>query len=679
MKKAVHKTTHFLASALLATSLLTLSVQAAGPTYTVNFKDADIQEVVKYVADTTGKTFIVDPSVKGRIKVISSKEMDGEELYNLFLAVLDVHGYAAIESGDVTRIVSSKEARSLPLEVKDTAKRGNDGMITQVIQLKNVAASKALPVLRPMVPQHAHMAAYDPSNAIIITDTEANIARLQDVIDRIDRAAVFTTELVHLKHAGAEDLVRILTQLQRQEAGKAGNDNAPMLVADKRSNGILISGDDLTRTKVKQLIARLDMPQQQSGNVQVIYLEYAEAKQVATVLTNVVKNMSKMDKGEGASATETSVEADEDTNSLLITADPATLESLKAVIARLDIRRAQVLVEAIIVEMLDDNSKELGIQWLFGNSANGAFSTSSLKNGVLSGAGELGGGTTTTTTNADGSTSTTSDDGGLIGTLAGLASAVEGQTLGQLGSSGDNEFLVLISALQKQTDANILSTPSLLTSDNHTATINVGQNVPFVTGSFSNPGTGGGSGGANPFQTIQRENVGIMLEVTPHINEGNSVVMEIKQEVSSIAGNTSVSASDLITNKRTIETRILAADGEVVVLGGLMKDDLQTGEQKVPLLGDIPLLGRLFRSNSTKIVKSNLMVFIRASIIRDDESLRGATAEKYRYIYNLQQRTGSDSELFFQDRKQTKMQKWEARDQGLFIMPGANEQQDAGE
>ncbi|UTA47886.1 type II secretion system secretin GspD [Simiduia sp. 21SJ11W-1] len=661
MKKVVHKPSHFLASALLAVSLLALPASSLGQTYTVNFKDADIQEVVKYVADTTGKTFIVDPSVKGRIKVISSKQMDADELYNLFLAVLDVHGYAAIESGNVTRIVSSKEARSLPLEVKDAAKRGNDGMITQVIQLNNVAASKALPVLRPMVPQHAHMAAYDPSNAIIITDTEANIARLQDVIDRIDRAAVFTTELIHLKHAGAEDLVRILTQLQRQEQGKAGNDNAPMLVADKRSNGILISGDDLSRSRVKQLIKRLDMPQQQSGNVQVIYLEYAEAKQVATVLTNVVKNISKMDKGEGGSQTETSVEADEDTNSLLITADPATLESLKAVIARLDIRRAQVLVEAVIVEMLDDNSKELGIQWLFGTN-NGTFGTSSLQNGALSGGGAI---------------DPDPDEGSVIGTLAGLAGLVEGQTLGQLSTGGSTDFLVLINALQKQTDANILSTPSLLTSDNHTATINVGQNVPFVTGSFSNPGSGGGTGGTNPFQTIQRENVGIMLEVTPHINEGNSVVMEIKQEVSSIAGNTSVSASDLITNKRTIETRILAADGEIVVLGGLMKDDLQTGEQKVPLLGDVPLLGRLFRSNSTKVVKSNLMVFIRATIIRDDDSLRGATAEKYKYIYDLQQKSGSDSDLFFQDTKQNKMPTWENREQGLFIMPGADQQREA--
>ena len=654
MKKAVHKTTHFLATALLATSLLTLSVQAAGPTYTVNFKDADIQEVVKYVADTTGKTFIVDPAVKGRIKVISSKQMDGDELYNLFLAVLDVHGFAAIESGDVTRIVSSKEARSLPLAVKDTAKRGNDGMITQVIQLKNVAASKALPVLRPMVPQHAHMAAYDPSNAIIITDTEANIARLQDVIDRIDRAAVFTTELVHLKHAGAEDLVRILTQLQRQEAGKAGNDNAPMLVADKRSNGVLISGDDLTRTKVKQLIARLDLPQQQSGNVQVIYLKYAEAKQVATVLTNVVKNMSKMDKAEGASATETSVEADEDTNSLLITADPATLESLKAVIARLDIRRAQVLVEAIIVEILDTNKKDLGVQWLFGNNQ-GTFGSSSLgADGAL-------GGVAGAADPEDGTT--------LIGTLAGLA-GISGQTLGQINTGGKTEFAVLVSALQSQSDANILSTPSLLTSDNHTATINVGQNVPFVTGSYSNPGSSGSGSSTNPFQTIQRENVGIMLEVTPHINEGSSVVLDIKQEVSSIAQNT-VSAQDLITNKRTVETRVLASDGEVVVLGGLMKDDLQTGEQKVPLLGDIPLLGRLFRSTSDTVVKSNLLIFIRATVLRDDESMRGATAEKYKYIYDLQQQSGSQQGLFFQGAEQNKMAPWHPGDGELFVMPGA--------
>lgn len=644
MKKAVPTSNRFFASTLLALSVLAASAQAV----TVNFKDADIQEVVKYVADTTGKTFIVDPAVKGRIKVISSKEMNQEELYNLFLAVLDVHGFAAIESGDVTRIVSAKEARSLPLEVKDHAIRGNDGMITQVIMLKNVSASKALPVLRPMVPQHAHMAAYDPSNAIIITDTEANIARLQEVIDRIDRAAVYTTELVHLKHAGAEDLVRILTQLQRQEAGKAGNDNSPMLVADKRSNGVLISGDDLSRTKIKELIRRLDLPQQQSGNVQVIYLEYAEAKQVATVLSNVVKNISKMDKGEAGTNTETSVEADEDTNSLLITADPATLESLKAVIARLDIRRAQVLVEAIIVEILDDNSKSLGVQWLFGTN-NGTFGSSALPNSAI---GSI-------------DTSAAEDIGGLIGGLA----SITGQTLGQVSTGGDTDFLVLINALQAQTDANILSTPSLLTSDNHTATINVGQNVPFVTGSFSNPNSG--ESNSNPFQTIQRENVGIMLEVTPHINEGNSVVLDIKQEVSSIAQNT-VSATDLITNKRTIETRVLASDGEVVVLGGLMKDDLQTGEQKVPLLGDIPLLGRLFRSTTTTVIKSNLMVFIRATVIRDDESLRGATAEKYNYIYDLQQKDSTLQGLFIEGPKQNKMVPWdEDKTKKLFIMPGA--------
>ncbi|MDN3638048.1 type II secretion system secretin GspD [Simiduia curdlanivorans] len=653
MKKAVLNTTKFFATAVLAASLFAVSVEAAGPSYTVNFKDADIQEVVKYVADTTGRTFIVDPSVKGRIKVISSKEMTQDELYNLFLAVLDVHGFAAIESGDVTRIVSSKEARSLPLEVKDTATRGSDGMITQVIQLKNVSASKALPVLRPMVPQHAHMAAYDPSNAIIITDTEANIARLQEVIDRIDRSAVYTTELVNLKHAGAEDLVRILTQLQRQEAGKAGNDNAPMLVADKRSNGVLISGDDLARSKVKDLIRRLDMPQQQSGNVQVVYLEYAEAKQVATVLTNVVKNMSKLDKAEGAAATETSVEADEDTNSLLITADPATLQSLKSVIARLDIRRAQVLVEAIIVEILDDNSQDLGVQWLFGTK-NGTFGSSALPNSAL------------------GSIDADEDDG--LGAMIGGLASITGQTLGQVSTGGGTDFLVLVNALQSQTDANILSTPSIVTSDNHTATINVGQNVPFVTGSFTNSN----SDSSNPFQTIQRENVGIMLEVTPHINEGNSVVLEIKQEVSSIAANT-VSATDLITNKRTIETKVLASDGEVVVLGGLMQDDVQTGEQKVPLLGDIPFLGRLFRSTSETIVKSNLLVFIRATVLRDDDAMRGATAEKYRYIYEIQQKTGSMQGSFIDAPEQNKMAPWNPGKGELFIMPGAEKAQQEAE
>lgn len=591
----------------------------AQQTWTVNFKDSDIQEVIKFVADATGKTLIIDPQVKGRVKVISATPLDKEQLYNLFLSVLEIHGFTAITVGDIVRVIPIKEARTTPAPVSDGLNPAgtSDAQVTQVIQLQNIAAVKVLPVIRPLVPSHAHLAAYAPSNAIIISDTVANIQRIKNLIDRIDKAAVDTTEMVPLDHAQAEEVVRILTQLTNGGADK-GAGSQLKLVADKRTNGILVSGDDLQRQRIKQLIARLDRPQQQSGNVRVVYMEYARAEQVAKVLSNVVQNMAKLTPGDkGGSASQATIEADEDTNALLITADLVTLKSLMAVIERLDIRRAQVLVEAIIVEMQDISGRDLGVQWLFKNDDRGFGSSVN-----ADGAGTLAGVAQGALTDSE------EGDEDFLGALA----STVGQTLGVGKVSGHTDFVVLINALHQDTGANILSTPNLLTLDNNPAYISVGQNVPFVTGSYTN--TGGTSSPENPFQTVTRENVGVSLEVTPHINEGNTVVLEITQEVSSLTGATT--ATDVITNERKISTQVMAADGEVVVLGGLIKDDVQAFEQKVPVLGSIPFLGRLFRSESNLVTKTNLMVFIRATVIRDNEKLTGATGEKYRYIRERQ-------------------------------------------
>lgn len=573
----------------------------------INFKDSDIQEVIKFVADITGKTVIIDPRVKGKVKVISANALSEKELYDLFLSVLETQGFTAIEVGDIVRVIPRKDARTSAVPVVNQPNFGTDAYITQVIQLYNVSASKVLPVLRPLAPQHAHLAAYEPSNAIIVSDTVANIARLKDIIERIDRAGVAETDVIPLEYAQAAELATILQQLSKGDQDSPKNTQA-VIVADQRSNSILVTGDQVRRNKVRELVKRLDVSQPQSGNVRVIYLEYADAEEVATVLAKVVSSISKLEpdgsKGVRPSAENASVEADPATNSLLITADADTMESLISVIERLDIRRAQVLVEAIIVEVNDELTRNLGVEWS-AYRQNKGFAASQ---------------------NANLTTVVTGIESDTITDLPSIA----GQAIGFLGNSGSTDFSALINFFQTNTDANVLSTPSLLTTDNNEAEISIGQNVPFVTGSFTTT-TGDAT---NPFQTIQREDVGISLKVTPQINEGDTVILEIEQEVSSISGSSQ--ASDVITNERKISTKVIAQDGETIILGGLISDDIQQTENKVPLLGDIPLLGGLFRSDSTTTSKRNLMVFLRAAILRDNEAMAGATGEKYRYIRDQQ-------------------------------------------
>lgn len=588
-------------------------------TWTVNFRDSDILEVIKFVADATGKTVVVDPRVKGRVQVISAEPLTQQDLYSLFLSVLEIQGFTAIESGNIVRVIPNKEARSSPAPVSDRVSRVDDEFTTQVISLKNVSAAKVLPVLRPLVPQQSHLAAYEPGNAIIIADTAANIARILALIEKIDKAAVEGTDVVELKYAQADEMVRIISELYPQNSSPNSQESW-LLVGDQRTNSVLVKGPDIDRDKIKRLIRRMDRPGPQSGNVRVVYLEYAKAESLSKVLTNIVNNTQQGDQKKPGSV-KASVEADEDTNALLITAEGDTLNTLLSVVERLDIRRAQVLVEAIIVEMEDIAGRDLGIQWLF-QDKHGVYGSSS---DATSNANILG---------AVSGAALGDDDDELLTNLAGALSNIPGQTLGFGRVRDDLSFNVLLNALQEDTGANILSTPNLLTMDNSAASIMVGQNVPFVTGSFSS--TGNGSGVTNPFQTIQRENVGITLEVTPHINEGDSVVLDIAQEVSSLSGATNINASDIITNERKITTQILADDGEIVVLGGLIKDDVQEFKRRVPVLGSLPLLGALFRSTSTSVVKTNLLVFIRATVIRDNKEMSGATAEKYRYIRDQQ-------------------------------------------
>ena len=643
---------------------LTLSValcvsHASAQEFTVNLKDTDIQEFIEFVADVTETTIVVDPSVKGKVKVISSKPVSKAELYDLFLSILDVHGYTAVRSGVVVRVIPNKNARSAPVDVISGTSVINDEYVTQVIRLDNVSAAKLIPVLRPLVPQQAHMAAYAPSNAIIISDIRSNINRMEDIIARMDQSAVKKTEIIKLKYGVATDVVEMLKTLEKSRAGEGAdaNDEAT-LVADKRTNSVIVTADELSIERIESLIDYLDIPLEQSGNVRVMYLEYADATEVSEVLTRVMQNLSRLDdeatgRNRSANAAKSTIEADAGTNSLIITADTDEMAALEAVIARLDIRRAQVLVEAIIVEMELVEGRELGLQWLFANDS-GLYGSN-----ISSSAAQQG--RNASLAQAIIPEDSASEDIG-VRELAGALSQVPGTTFGWGVVDQGLTMTTILNALESQGNANILSTPSLLTLDNEEAFITVGQQVPFVTGSYTN--TGAANGVANPFQTIQRENVGVTLQVTPQINEGDSVVMDIVQEVSSISQQV-LSASDVITNERKIETKVLAKDGDIIVLGGLVKDDVQDSQQGVPLLSDIPVLGRLFRSDVVSVTKSNLLVFIRSTIIRDDADLAGATAEKYRYIRDQQRERRDKGLRFLDDNVMPVLPSWEDRVRSL--------------
>ncbi|MDA8562311.1 type II secretion system secretin GspD [Luminiphilus sp.] len=642
-----------------AAIFLLVTPDLAAQEYTVNLKDTDIQEFIKFVADVTGTTMVVDPNVKGKVRVISSKPVTQSELYDLFLSILDVQGYTAVRSGQVVRIVPSKDARSSPVPlIENQDLLGNDEYVTQVIRLDNISAAKLIPVLRPLVPQQAHMAAYAPSNAIIISDIRSNISRIVEIIERMDRSAIQTTEIIRLKYGVSEDVVSMLNTLKKARQGEGAEANKDViLVADKRTNSVVVTADEMSVERIRKLVAYFDSPLEQSGNVRVVYLEYADATETAEVLTRVMQNIARLEAGgTQRKGGESTIEADAGTNSLIITADTDEMAALESVIARLDIRRAQVLIEAIIVEMEMTEGQELGLQWLFAND-------SGLYGGNISNS------TAQQRRNAELAGALLPDNGSEVidtRSVAGALASTPGATLGWGMVDESLTMTVILNALETQGNANILSTPSLLTLDNEEAFITVGQEVPFVTGSYSN--TGSANGASNPFQTIERQSVGITLKVTPQINEGDSVVLDIVQEVSSISAQI-LAASDVITNERKIETKVLANDSDILVLGGLVKEDVQDSTQGVPLLSDIPLLGRLFRNDVVSVTKSNLLVFIRPTIIRDDQDLAGATAEKYRFIRDQQLERRERGLMFLDDGSLPVLPTWEEQIQQLPEVP----------
>jgi len=593
---------------------------------TMNFKDMDIKVLIDTVAEVTNKTFVVDPRVKGKVTVVSAKPMDRDQVYDVFLSILSVHGFAAVPSGKIIKIVpqSQAKAENMPVVPPNKLPRGSE-LVTQIIAIKNVAAAQLVPLLRPLIPQQGHLVAYPSNNTLVISDYADNVSRLRKIIKRIDRPNTEDVEVVVLQHASAAEVAQTLTNLEQKNRATAGVEQliATNIVADDRTNSLLISGDRETRLRLRALVTHLDTPLKTVGNTEVIYLRYAEASDLVDVLKGVSESMVMQQKAEGqdnnAQVYKTSIQADDSTNSLVVTAAPEVLRNLRTVIRQLDVRRAQVLVEAVIAEVSIDTARELGVQWaIFDRSASTAPVGVSNFNNTQPGILDLA------------ASAYQADQGGTLNLPDGINGSLLG--IGRFKSTGIN-FAVLLKALSSDTNSNVLSTPSLLTLDNQEAEIIVGQNVPFVTGQYTN--TGATTGATNPFQTIQREDVGLKLKVTPQINEGNAIKLDIEQEVSSLT-RSSVATSDVVTNKRQIKTSVIVEDGNMIVLGGLIDEDLQQTLQKVPLLGDLPLIGALFRSQSTQKIKRNLMIFLHPVIVRDAAMETLVSSGKYSYIRKKQ-------------------------------------------
>lgn len=599
--------------------------------HTLNLKAADMGVLIQTVSEITGKSFIVDPRVEGRVTVISAKPQTAAEIYETFLSVLRVHGFAAVASGDMVKIVPDQ------LAAQDgsigNGGGGADALVTRLVPLQHISADDVVKLLRPLAPQQATFAAHAGSNSVLITDRAGNVERLMGLIRRIDTESDAAVEVLSLRHASAAEVARTLTTL---EGGGAAQGAGAKLIADERTNSILLSGDRSQRLRLRALVAHLDTPLDGGENTQVIYLQYAKAEDLVPILDGVTASLTRTQPAAapegGGDAKSATIQAHAETNSLIVTASPAVFREIQSVVRQLDVRRAQVLVEAIITEVTDELADEIGVQWQ-SSSYDGGDDT-----GVIGG--------TNFSRNGVGS---------IIAAMLNPATALQnsnGLNLGYVGGTvrlpGSNTAVLqvgaLVRALRGDGRANIMSNPSVVTLDNQQAEFKVVQEVPFLTGSYSNTTNGGTNQPNNPFQTVERKDVGLILTVTPHINSGDSVRLEVKQEVSSIA-NSVDGAVDLITNKRELTTSVMVADGGLLILGGLSEDNTRESIQGVPYLSRIPILGNLFKSRDSSKTRRNLMVFLRPIILRDAATEAAVSGEKYNFLRSEQLRMRENREL----------------------------------
>ena len=628
----------FLVLVVAVTATSVVSAQGKGQRITPNFRDVEIGQVIEAVAQVTGKTIIPDPRVRTNVTMLSQTPMTPDAFYEAFLALLQVHSYVAVESGGIIRVIPDAAARQMPnIDLPDRIQSDSEELVTQVVAVENVQAAQLVPVLRPLMPQNAHMAAYPAGNILILSDRASNVARVMRIIKRIDQQGDNDVDIINLQHATAAEVVRVVnTFYAQQAAAEGGGGSSPTrVIADDRSNSVLIGGDKTARLRIKALVAHLDTPLESGGDTQVRYIQYADAEKLATKLKEQISATVAITGGAPAAGgapggggggvaasadRSTTIWAEPETNALVITAPAKVMRSLMSVVDKLDIRRAQVLVEAIIVDVQVTKDAELGVNWAVWSEDSSNIPLGTFQSPV----------------------------GGV--NLAQLAQAVDNPSsapqalgtgttfgIGRIAATGVN-FAAMIRALQGDSNTNLISTPSAVTMDNQEAQIKVAQEVPFITGQYTN--TGSGQGDVNPFTTVQRQEVGTILKITPQLNQGGQLVqLKINIESSALSGSTG-DAGSAITNKRTIDTNVLIEDGGIVVLGGLIQDGDRRGEQRVPYLGRIPVIGALFKTRSRNYEKRNLMVFIRPKILDDGLKAAIETDAKYNYIRNEQIKSG---------------------------------------
>ena len=592
--------------------------QGAGAEFSASFKGVDIQEFINTVSKNLNKTIIIDPAVHGTITVRSYDRLNDEQYYQFFLSVLDVYGFAVVDmKNGVLKVVRAKDAKTAAVPLASDAQPGKgDEVVARVVPVNNVPARDLVPLLRQLndnagVGSVVH---YEPSNVLLMTGRAGVIKHLMEIVERVDKAGDRSVVTLPLAYASAADVVKMVTELTR-DAGKSASSGLMIanVVADERTNSVLISGEPNSRQLIIAIVKQLDREQFVQGNTRVIYLKYAKATDLVEVLTGIgdtIQGEQKSAKPAIALRKDITIKAHEQTNSLILTAAPDVMRDLEGVIAQLDIRRAQVLVEAIIAEVQDADGLNLGIQWANKNSGMSQFTNTGLP-------------ITTAIAGANQYKKEGAVDSSIASTLNGLNGIAAGVYQGN--------WAMLLSALSSNSKNDILATPSIVTLDNMEAMFNVGQEVPVLSGSQT-------TSGDNVFNTVERKTVGIKLKVKPQINEGDSVLLEIEQEVSSVADAASSSSADLgaTFNTRTVNNAVLVGSGETVVVGGLLDKSVTDSVDKVPVLGDIPVLGYLFRSNSKKVSRRNLMLFIRPSIIRDRDQYRHASADKY-HAFNQEQ------------------------------------------
>ena len=657
--------------ALLAAAPLiaTVSSSVYAQTWKINLRDADLTAFINEVADITGKNFAVDPRVRGNVTVISNKPLNKNEVYDLFLGVLNVNGVVAIPSGNTIKLVPDSNVKNSGIPYDSRNKLRGDQIVTRVIWLENTNPNDLIPALRPLMPQFAHMAAIAGTNALIVSDRAANIYQLENIIRNLDGTGQNDIEAINLQSSQAEEIITQLEAMSATGASKDFNGARIRIIADNRTNRILVKGDPETRKRIRHMIEMLDVPSaDRLGGLKVFRLKYASAKNLSEILQGLVtgqavsssnsnnsssnssnpinnlmgnnQNSSSNTSGSNGSSISTpsinlngnsnnnnqnsissfsqngvSIIADNAQNSLVVKADPQLMREIESAIQQLDVRRQQVLIEAAIIEVSGKDADQLGVQWALGD--------------INSGIGLIN------FTNA-GSSLASLAAGYLTGGASGLGSAIGAGSsiaLGKYkeGADGSRQLYgALIQALKENTASNLLSTPSIVTMDNEEAYIVVGQNVPFVTGSVTTNSTG-----INPYTTVERKDVGVTLKVIPHIGENGTVRLEIEQEVSNVQASKG-QAADLITNKRAIKTAVLAEHGQTVVLGGLVSDDVEFNRQGIPGLSSTPYLGRLFRSDTRSNVKRNLLVFIHPTIVGDANDVRRLSQQRYSQLYSLQ-------------------------------------------